>query len=176
MVSRRFLNWSDKTVELWMMISPDPEAEDYLFQPVSASQIKTAIKYVSSIEETMELLGINQQLLELSMLAWLEDKWGEDDEDKDRMVYGPKLVLGIRETNEWQYHTILKLSVPEWLFFMSDGMTASALFGKNQGVVLLGNNPVFHPNLWVTYKMTPFSKIVSRATMQAFEDAEKETS
>lgn len=175
MVSRRFLNWSDKTVELWMMISPDPEAEDYLFQPVSASRIKAAIKDVSSIEETMEILGINQQLLELSMLAWLEDKWDEQDEEDSR-VFGQKLVLGIRQSNDWQYHTILKLSVPEWLFFMSDGMTASALFGKNQGVVLLGNNPAFNPNLWVTYRMTQFSQIVSRAIMQAFEDAEKETS
>lgn len=178
MASRRFLNWSDDAVEAWLMISPIVGQDDFLFRPVSASQIKGAIRDVSSIEETMEILGINQELLELSMLAWLENKWetDEDDEENEGDVYGKRLVLGIREKNDWEHNLILKLQVPEWFFLMSHGMVASSLFDKNEGIVLFNDRQTFTPNLWTDWDMTQFSQIVQDAIQKAMREAQKETS
>lgn len=178
MASRRFLNWSDDAVEVWLMISPIVGQDDFLFRPVSASRIKGAIRDVSSIEETMEALGINQELLELSMLAWLENKWetDEDDEENEGDVYGKRLVLGIREKNDWEHNLIMKLQVPLWMFFMLRGMYDWALFDKNEGIVLFNDRQTFTPNLWTDWDMTQFSQIVQAAIQKAMRDAEKETS
>ena len=176
MVSRRFLNWSDDTVEAWLMISPLVGEDDILFRPVSASRIKAAIRDVGSITETMEILGINQELLELSMLAWLENKW-DDEEDEDADAYGKRLVLGIRQSNDWEHNMILKLEVPEWIFFMFKGMSAGSLFDKNQGVFPFTDREVFaSPNLWTDWDMTQFSKIVKATIEEAIRKEQKETS